>query len=161
MLCIIKWFEKWTLFFFKMCYFFLRDITLFFIFLFERAENCILNLNSHFWGVCFIKKFYVRPPYICFWYFGTLGGLFWVWFLVFENFEIVLWIRIPTFGGVCFLELFEIGGLFYKTFWFEASLYMFRFFGTLGGLFWVSFLVFENFEIVFWIRITTFGGSLL
>ena len=36
-------------------------------------------------GVCFIKLFDWRPPYICFWFFGTLGGLFWVWFLVFEN----------------------------------------------------------------------------
>ena len=50
-------------------------------------------------GVCFIKLFDLRPPYICFWFFGTLGGLFWVRFLVFENFEIVVWIRIPFFGG--------------------------------------------------------------
>ena len=116
-----------------------------------------------------------------------------------ENFEIVFWIRIPL-----------LGGQFYKTFWFQASLYMlwffltlgglflslifgfwkfwncilnqnsyfrgvciiklfnlrppyirFWFFGTLGGLFWVWFLVFENFEIVFWIRIPTFGGPVL
>ena len=69
--------------------------------------NCILNQNSHFWGICFIKLLDLRPPYICFWFFGTLGGLFWVWFLVFEYFEIVFWIRIPTYGG-----------LFYETFWF-------------------------------------------
>ena len=127
----------------------------------------------------------------------NLGGLFWVQYFVFENFEIVFWIRFPTFGGVCFIKLFDLrplyicffifwnfrgsflslifgflkilklyfesefpflGGFVYKTFLFEASLYMFWFFGTLGGLFWVWILVFENFEIVFWIRIPTFGG---
>ena len=66
------------------------------------------------------------------------------------NLIILFWIIIPTFE--C---------LFYKTFLFEASLYMFWFFGTLGALFWVWFLVFENFEIVIWIRIPTFGGSVL
>ena len=76
------------------------------IFGFWKFRNCILNQNSHFWGVCFIKLFDLRPPYICFWFFGILGGLFWVWFLVFENFKIVFWIRIPTFGGVCFMKLF-------------------------------------------------------
>ena len=35
-----------------------------------------MNQKSHFWGVCFIKKKYLRPLYICFWIFGTLGGLF-------------------------------------------------------------------------------------
>ena len=85
-----------------------------------------------FWGrVCFIILFDLMPPYIGFWFFGTLGGLFWVWFLVFENFEIVFWITIPTFGG----------GLFYKTFWFEASLYMFLIFWNFRGSF---------FEFDFW-----------
>ena len=67
----------------------------------------------------------MRPPYICFWFFGTLGGLFWVWFLVFENFEIVFWIRIPTFGGVCFMNFFYLMPP-YICFWF---------FLTLGSLF--------------------------
>ena len=93
-------------------------------FIFWKFWNCILNQNFHFWGVCFIKLFDLRPPYICFWFFGTLGSLFWVWFLVFENFKIVFWIRIPTFGG-----------LFYKTFWFEASLYMFLIFWNFRGSF--------------------------
>ena len=69
------------------------------IFSFWKFRNCTLNQNSHFWGVCLIKLFDLRPPYICFWFFRTLGGLFWVWFLVFENFEIVFWITIPNFGG--------------------------------------------------------------
>ena len=94
------------------------------IFGFWKFSNCSLNQNFHFRGVCFIKLFDLRPSYICFWFFGTLGGLFWVWVLVFENFEIVFWIRIPTFGG-----------LFYKTFWFEASLYMFLVFGNFRGSF--------------------------
>ena len=38
---------------------------------------------------------------------------FWLWFLVFENFKFAFWIRILT-----------LGGLFYKTFWFEAFLYI-------------------------------------
>ena len=118
------------------------------IFGFWKFWNCILNQNSHFWGVCFIKLFDLRPPYICFWFFGTLGGLFLVWFLVFENFEIVFWIKIPTFGGFCFKKIFDLRPA-YICFWF---------FRTLGGLFWVWFLVFENLEIVFWIRIPTFGG---
>ena len=50
---------------------------------FWKFQNYILNQNSHFWGVCFIKLFDLRPPYICFWFFGTLGCLVWVWFLVF------------------------------------------------------------------------------
>ena len=62
------------------------------------------------------------PSCICCWFFLTLGGLFLVWFLVFENFEIVFGIKITTFGG-----------LFYKTFWFEASLYMFLIFWKFRG----------------------------
>ena len=118
------------------------------IFGFWKFLKCILNQNYHFWGVCFIKLFYLRHPYICFWFFGTLEGLFWVWLLVFENFEIVFWIRITTFGGDCFIKLFDLRPP-YKYFWF---------FGTLGGLFWVRFLVFENLEIVFWMRMV---GSVL
>ena len=79
---------------------------------FWKSLNCILNKNSQIWRVCFIKLFDLRSSYICFWFCRTLGGLFLIWFLVFENFEIVFWIRIPTFGG----------GLFYENFWFEASL---------------------------------------
>ena len=74
-----------------------------------------LNFEIGFWirittfgGVSFIKLFYLRPPYICFWNFGTVGDLLWVWFFVSENFEIVFWIRIPTFGGVCFIKLFDL-----------------------------------------------------
>ena len=94
------------------------------IFGFWKFWNCILNQNSHFWGVYFIKLFYLRPPYTCFKFFGTLGVLFWVWFLVSENFVILFSIRIPCFGG-----------LFYKTFWFEASLYMFLIFWNFRGSF--------------------------
>ena len=91
----------------------------------------------------------MRPPYICFWFFGTLGGLFLVWFLVFENFEIVFGIQIPTFWGGSNLQNLLIWGLL---------IYVFLIFGTLGSLIWVWFLVSENFKIVFWIRIPSFGG---
>ena len=61
-------------------------------------------------GVCFHQLFYFLAPYsIFFCFFGTLGGLvlvFWVWFLSFENFENGFGIRMPTFGGVCFLTFF-------------------------------------------------------
>ena len=83
------------------------------IFGFWKFQNCILNHNSQFWGVCFIKLFDLRPPYICFWFFRTLGGLFLVWFLVFENFEIIFWIRIPTFGGSVLLNFLLWGLLIY------------------------------------------------
>ena len=99
-----------------------------------------------YWG----PKVPSRPPYICFWYFGNLGGLFFVWFFIFENFEIVFWIRI-TLGGVCFFKLFNLRPP-YICFWH---------FGNLGGLFLVWFLVFENLEIVFWIIIPTFWGICL
>ena len=117
------------------------------IFGFWKFWNCILNHKSHFWGGLFYKTFWFEASLYMFLIFGTLGGLFWVWCLVFENFEIVFWIRNPTFGG-----------LFYKTFWFGALFLCFDFFGILGGLFIVWFLVFENFEIAFWIRIPTYGG---
>ena len=29
----------------------------------DNITCCILNQNSHFWGVCFIKLFDLRPPY--------------------------------------------------------------------------------------------------
>ena len=94
------------------------------IFGFWKFRNCIFNQNFQFWGVCFIKRFDLRPPYICFWYFGNLRGFFWVSFLVVWNFKIVFWIKIPTFGD-----------LFYKTFWFEVSLYMFLIFLNFRGSF--------------------------
>ena len=115
-------------------------------------KNSKLYFESKFpllGGPFYKKKIDFRPPYRCFWFFGTSGGLFWVWFLVFENFEIVFGIRIPTFGG----------GLFYKKkIDLRPPYRCFWFFGTLGGLFWIRFLVFENFKILFWIRIPTFGG---
>ena len=85
--------------------------------------------------MCFTKLFDLRPPYIYFYFFGTLGCLFLVWFLVFENFEISFWIRISTFGGSVL-----------KTFWFQASLHMFLIFWKFRGSFWVWFLIlkFQN-----------------
>ena len=127
-------------------------------------------------------------------------GSFFVWLLVFENFEIVFRIRIPTFGGGLFYKTFWFEaslymflifwnfrgsllslifgfwkfrncilnqnyhfwwGLFYKTFWFEASLYMFVIFWNFRGSFLSLIFDFWNFEIVFWIIISTFGGSVL
>ena len=78
------------------------------IFGFWKFGICILNQNSHFFGgVCFIKLFDLGPPYICF-FFLTLGTLFLVWFLVFENLKIVFRITIPTLRGVCFIKLFDL-----------------------------------------------------
>ena len=54
----------------------------------------------------------------------------------------------PTFGGVCFLTFFYL----------SAPYICFGFLETLGGLFWVSFLTFQNFEIGSRIRMPTFGG---
>ena len=76
-------------------------------------------------------------------------GLFLVNFLVFENFEIVIIIRMSTFGGVCFLKLFDL----------KPPDIFFGFLETLGGLFWVLFFTFQNFEIGSRIRMPTFGGS--
>ena len=140
-----------------------------------------MEIKEVFFEYFFTKNFH----------FGILGGVFWVWFLVWKISKLY-------FGS----EISLLGGLFYKTFWFEASLYMFLifwksrvflslvfenfesefpllgvcfikllvlrppyiwfwYFGNLGGLFWVWFWVFENFEIVLWIRIPIFGGACL
>ena len=127
------------------------------VFEFWKFWKWFWNQNAHFGGgVCFLQLFYFLAPYSIFGFFGTLGGLFlvfWVWFLSFENFENGFGIRMPTFGGVCFLQLF----------YFLAPYSIFGFFGTLGGLFlvfWVWFLSFENFENGFGIRMPTFGGGL-
>ena len=69
------------------------------IFGFWKFWNYILNQNSQFWGGLFYKTFWFEASlYISFWFFRTLGGIFWVQFLVFENFEILFWIKIPTFS---------------------------------------------------------------
>ena len=44
-----------------------------------------------FGGVCFLTFFYWSAPYICFGFLETLGGLFWVLFLTFQNFEYHYW----------------------------------------------------------------------
>ena len=72
------------------------------IFEFWKFQNCIWNQNTHFWGSLFSITFDLIVPYSWFCVFETLGGLFLVWFLSFENFEIVFWIRIPTFGRSVF-----------------------------------------------------------
>ena len=79
-----------------------------FIFVFWKFWNYILNQNSHFRGSV-LSNFLIWGLFIYFfWFFGNLGGLIWFRFLVFENFEIVLWIRIPSFGRVCFIKLFDL-----------------------------------------------------
>ena len=83
-----------------------------------------MNQNSYFWGGLFYKTFWLRPPYTCFFLFWTLGGLFWVWFLVFENFKIVFGIIILTFGGSVLWHIFI-----------EASSYMFLIFWNFRGSF--------------------------
>ena len=120
------------------------------IFDFENFKILFWIRITTFGGVSFIKLFYLRPPHICFQFFVTFGGVFELnfWFLkilklYFES-EFPLW-------GACFIKLFDLRPP-YICFWL---------FGTLGGLFLVWFLVFENLEIVFWIKISTFGGYVL
>ena len=59
-------------------------------------------------GVCFIKFLDLRPPYICFWFFGTLWGLFWVWFLVFENFRNCILNKNSHFWGVHYFRRYTV-----------------------------------------------------
>ena len=93
--------------------------------------KCFWNV---FWNV--LKCFENFEIFWNFWNFWFLGGLFLLWFLNFENFKNFFGIRIPTFGGVCFIQLFNLSGPYSLT----------CIFGFLGGLFWVWFLSFENFE---------------
>ena len=116
------------------------------IFGFWKFPNCISNQNSYFWGVFFIKLFDLRPPYVCFLIFWKFKGSFLSLIFVLKISKLYFESEFPL-----------LGGLFYKTFWFEASLYMFLIFWNFRGSFWVWFLVFENLEIVLWIRIYTFG----
>ena len=101
-----------------------------------------------FFGGLFYKTFWFEASLHMFLIFWNLR-VFLVWFLVFEHFEIVFWIRYPTFRGGLFYETFLIWGLLINFFDFlELKL----------GLFWVWFLVFEHFEIVFWIIIPISEG---
>ena len=77
----------------------------------------------------------MRSPYICFDFFLTLGGLFLVWFLVLKISKLFFESEFPL-----------LGGLFYKTFWFEASLYMFLIFWNFRGSFWSSSFGFWKFR---------------
>ena len=111
------------------------------IFSFWKFRNCILNQNSHLGGgVCFIKLFDLRPPYICFWFFRTLRGLFLVFFWFLKILELYFESEFPLLGGL-FMRLFDLRPP-YICFWY---------FGTIGGLsefnFWflkISKLYFES-----------------
>ena len=118
---------------------------------FWKFQNCILSQNSRIWWGLFNTSFWVEASLYIFLNFWNFRGYFLSLIFGFWKFQNWILNQNSHFWW----------GLFYKTFWFEASLYMFCFFGTLGGLFWVWFLVFENFKIVFLIRIPTFGGSVL
>ena len=135
----------------SVCFFFIfwnfRGSFFSLILVFENFEIVFWIRIPIFGGVCFIKIFDLRPPYVCFWFFLTLGGLFEFDFWFLKISKLYFESEFPLLG-VCFIKLFDLRPP-YICFWF---------FGTLGGLFLVWFLVFENFEIVFWIRITTFGG---
>ena len=85
---------------------------------FWKFWNSIQNQNAYFWEVCFLKLFDLKPPNTIlgffFYFFLTLGGLFWEIFLVFEYFEIVIIIRMSTFGGSVFLNflIWSLLGIF-------------------------------------------------
>ena len=110
------------------------------IFGFWKFWNCILNQNSHFWGVCLIKLFDLTPPYICFWFFLNFRGPFLSLIFGFWKFRNCILNQNSDFWGVFLIKLFDLRPP-YICFWF---------FRTLGGLFWVWFLVFENSEMTVW-----------
>ena len=68
-------------------------------------------------------------------------------FFSFENFEIILGMRKPTF----------LGGLFSITFYLSAPYSCFWFFEIVEGFF-SNFFTFENSEIIFRIRMPSFVG---
>ena len=77
--------------------------------LFYRLSKKILKKKFfiHFFFVLKSSEPYAKKLLVgSFW--GGGGGLFLVKFLIFENFEIGSRIRIPTFGGVCFLTFFYL-----------------------------------------------------
>ena len=92
----------------------------------------------------------MRPPYICFWFFRSLGGLFWVWCLVFENIEIIFWIRNHIFGGFVL-----------KTFWFEASLHIFLIIWNFRGFFLSLIFGFWKYQNCISNQNSHFWGSVL
>jgi len=134
-----------------------------------------LNQNSNFFrGVCFIKLFDLRPPYICFWFFGTLVIFSEFKFLVFWKFWNCILKHISHFRGVSFINLFDLrpcymcfwyfgnlGVFFYLDFWFLKilKLYFDSEFPLLGGLFYKTFLFKASLYMVliFW----NFRGSFL
>ena len=63
-------------------------------------------------GVCFIKLLDMRPPYLCFWFFFNFRGSFLSLIFGFWKFRNCILNQNSHFWG----------GLFYETFWFEASL---------------------------------------
>ena len=102
-------------------------------------------------GGLFNKTFWFKASLYMFLIFWKFRGSFWVLFLVFENFEIVVWIRIPTFGGVCFIKLFDLRPP-YICFWF---------FGTLGGLFEFNFWFLKILKLYFKSKFQLLRGSVL
>ena len=83
-----------------------------FEFWFWKFKNLIFNQNIHFWGVYFLKKFWLvasSQVFLIFWNFrGSFLSLifgFWKFWNCIFNQNSHFW-----------------GGLFYETFWFEASL---------------------------------------
>ena len=139
----------WEFLMYVFYFFNLMDSFFSFFFGFWKFWNCILNQNSYFWGVCFKKRFDLRPPYICFWYFGNLGGLFWVWVLI---------LKISKFYFESEFQL--LGGMFYKTFCLRPPYICFCFFSFRESfLSWI--FCFWKLQYLIWIKISTFGGSVL
>ena len=103
------------------------------IFGFWKFQNCMFNHDSHFGGSVLYNFFIWGLLIYVYDSFGTLGGLFWVWFLVLKHLKLYFESQFPL-----------LGGLFYKTFLFEASLYMFLIFGNFRGSFLSSTFGFES-----------------
>ena len=90
---------------------------------FWKFRNCIFDSKFPLMGESVLLNFLIWGLLIyVFDFFGILGGLFWLWFL-----KILKLYFEPEFP--------LLGGLFYKTFWFEASFYMFLIFRKFKGVF--------------------------
>ena len=72
-----------------------------------------------------------------------------------------LFITIKLYFESEFLFFLGEGGVFYKTFLFEVSLYMFLIFGNLGGVFWVWFWCLKISKSLFESEFQLLVGSVL
>ena len=99
----------WVGFFFYMLLIFWNFRGLFWIWflVFKNFEIVFWIRITTFEESMFWKKFDLRPPYICFWFFATLRGLFSLIF-GFWKFQNCNLNQNSHFLGVCFIKLFDL-----------------------------------------------------